>query len=165
MAPGPFPGPFPEKIVSGGQTGVDRAALDTAQALGIPRGGWCPKGRKAEDGPIPERYPVAETESAAYEERTRRNVGDSDATLILAPGPLSGGTGLAAETAAAQGKPCLVADPLISVPDAQFVADWLAENEVRVLNVAGPRESAQPGIYRAAADFLAQVLALTRPPS
>lgn len=159
------PGRFPEKIVSGGQAGVDRAALDTALALGIPCAGWCPKGRRAEDGAIPGRYPVIETESADYEERTRLNVGDSDATLILAPGPLSGGTGLTAETAAAQGKPCLVADPLISSPDAQAVADWLAENEVRVLNVAGPRESAQPGIYRAAADFLAIVLTLTGRPS
>ena len=157
-------GPFPEKIVSGGQTGVDRAALDAALALGIPCAGWCPKGRKAEDGAITERYPVTETESAAYEERTRLNVVDADAILILASGPLSGGTGLTAETAAAQGKPLLVADPF-SAPDPQAVADWLAENGVRVLNVAGPRESTQPGIYRAAADFLTQVLALTRRPS
>ncbi len=158
-------GPFPEKIVSGGQTGVDRAALDAALALGIPCGGWCPKGRRAEDGAIPERYPVAETESEAYEERTRLNVGDADATLILASGPLSGGTGLTAETAEAESKRLLVADPLTSSPDAEAVNQWLAENEVRVLNVAGPRESTQPGIHRAAADFLTQVLALTRRPS
>jgi hypothetical protein len=160
------PGPFPEKFVSGGQTGVDRAALDTALTLGIPCGGWCPKGRKAEDGAIPDRYPVTETETADYEERTRLNVRDADATLILASGPLSGGTGLTAETAAAQGKPCLVADPF-SPPEAQAVARWLAENEVRVLNVAGPRESIQPGIHRAAVDFLTQVLGLTltSPPS
>lgn len=161
-------GPFPEKIVSGGQTGVDRAALDAALALGIPCGGWCPKGRRAEDGAIPERYPVAETESEAYEERTRLNVRDTDATLILASGPLSGGMGLTAETAEAEGKRLLVADPF-SLPDVQAVTDWLAENGVRVLNVAGPRESTQPGIHRAAADFLTtvltQVLALTRPPS
>ncbi|MAF96422.1 MAG: molybdenum cofactor carrier [Rhodospirillaceae bacterium] len=158
-------GPFPEKIVSGGQTGGDRAALDAALALGIPCGGWCPKGRRAEDGAIPERYPVAETESEAYEERTRLNVGDADATLILASGPLSGGTGLTAETAEAESKRLLVADPLTSSPDAEAVNQWLAENEVRVLNVAGPRESTQPGIHRAAADFLTQVLALTRRPS
>ena len=165
MPPGSFPRPFPEKIVSGGQTGVDRAALDAALALGLPCGGWCPKGRRAEDGAIPERYPVAETESEAYEERTRLNVGDADATMILVSGPLSGGTGLTAETAEAEGKPCLVADPLTSSPDPQAVADWLAENRVRVLNVAGPRESTQPGIYQAAADFLTQVLVLTRRPS
>ena len=165
MPPGPVPRPFPDKIVSGGQTGVDRAALDTALALGIPCGGWCPKGRRAEDGTIPERYPMAETESAAYEERTRLNVGDADATLILASGPLSGGTGLTAETAVAEGKPLLVANPLTSAPDPETVADWLAENGVRVLNVAGPRESTQPGIHRAAADFLTRVLALTRRPS
>ena len=144
-------GPFPEKIVSGGQTGVDRAALETALALGIPCGGWCPKGRKAEDGAIPEHYPVTETETADSAERTRLNVCDSDATLILASGPISGGTGLTAETAAAEGKPLLVADPLTSAPDAEAVAHWLAENEVRVLNVAGPRESTQPGLALAIA--------------
>ncbi len=158
-------GPFPEKIVSGGQTGVDRAALETALALGIPCGGWCPKGRMAEDGSIPEHYPVTETETADYAERTRLNVRDSDATLILASGPLAGGTGLTAETAAAEGKPRLDADPLTSAPDAEAVAHWLAENEVRVLNVAGPRESTQPGIHRAASEFLTTVFTLTRRPS
>ena len=91
--------PFPQKIVSGGQTGVDRAALDVAGALGLARGGWCPKGRLAEDGTIPDRYPLAETETAAYEERTRLNVADADATLVLNWGPLEGGTLLTAETA------------------------------------------------------------------
>ncbi len=84
-------GPFPEKIVSGGQTGVDRAALETALALGIPCGGWCPKGRKAEDGAIPEHYPVTETESATYEERTRLNVCESDATMQECPQVDEGG--------------------------------------------------------------------------
>jgi hypothetical protein len=80
------------KIISGGQTGVDRAALDAALALNIPCGGWCPKGRKAEDGPIPERYPLQETSSADYRVRTEKNVTDSDGTLILTRGPVTGGT-------------------------------------------------------------------------
>ena len=84
--------------------------------------------------------------------------------MALASGPLYGGTGLTAETAEAEGRPLLVADPF-SAPDPKAVADWLAENRARVLNVAGSRESTQPGIHRAAADFLAQVLALTRRPS
>jgi predicted Rossmann fold nucleotide-binding protein DprA/Smf involved in DNA uptake len=87
------------KIVSGGQTGVDRAALDIALALGIPCGGWCPRGRGAEDGVIPARYPLQETCSHDYAERTRRNVIDSDGTLILAIGALHGGTLLTAQLA------------------------------------------------------------------
>ena len=81
-----------EKIVSGGQTGVDRAALDVALKVGIPCGGWCPKGRKAEDGAIPDRYPLTETSSASYPVRTEKNVNDSDGTLILKVGPVTGGT-------------------------------------------------------------------------
>ena len=90
-----------EKIVSGGQTGVDRAALDVAMSLGIPCGGWCPKGRKAEDGRIPDRYPLRETDSASYRKRTILNVADSDGTLILAVGELRGGT-LATKRAASE---------------------------------------------------------------
>src|SRR3989442_2721366 len=84
----------PVEIVSGGQTGVDRAALDTALALGLPCGGWCPRGRRAEDGPLPTRYPLRETPSSSYPERTVWNVRDSDGTLILHRGRLSGGTAL-----------------------------------------------------------------------
>lgn len=82
------------KIISGGQTGVDRAALDAALQLGIPCGGWCPKGRKAKDGPIPDRYPLKETESGSYPVRTEMNVRDSDGTLILTWGRPTGGTAL-----------------------------------------------------------------------
>src|SRR5947209_11260398 len=85
------------KIVSGGQTGVDRAALDVALELGLPCGGWCPKGRRSEGGRIPERYPLRETTSAAYPARTRRNVLYSDGTLVLTNGPPTGGTALTIE--------------------------------------------------------------------
>src|SRR5262245_54833883 len=87
------------KIISGGQSGVDRAALDVALELGIPCGGWCPKGRRAEDGPLPDRYPLDETQTSFYPERTRRNVRDSDGTLILADGAAKGGTALTIELA------------------------------------------------------------------
>ena len=102
--------PRVEKIISGGQTGVDRAALDVALAMGIDCGGWCPKGRRAEDGSIPSRYPLAETASPAYSQRTKRNVRDSDATLILARGQPRGGTLLTKRTAVELGKPCLSID-------------------------------------------------------
>ena len=145
------------KIVSGGQTGVDRAALDAAQALGVPCGGWCPRGRLAEDGPISSRYPLRETPTAAYAQRTRWNVRDSDGTLILNRGPLGGGTALTAQLARKLGKPCLVLD--LSAPPAPSVARaWAAAHRVRVLNVAGPRERRQPGITRQARAFLRRLL-------
>ncbi|HSO82853.1 putative molybdenum carrier protein [Thiocapsa sp.] len=133
------------RVVSGGQTGVDRAALDAAITLGLPIGGWCPLARRAEDGPIPEHYPLRETPSADYAERTEWNVRDSDATLILHRGPMTGGTRLTAELARRLGKPLLARD--LSAPiDVPAIADWLIANHVRVLNCAGPRESGAPGI-------------------
>lgn len=100
--PAPAEAPVrPAKLLSGGQTGVDRAALDAALALGIPCGGWCPQGRRAEDGQIPARYPLTETGSPGYRERTYLNVRDSDGTLILARGALSGGTTLTRRVARA----------------------------------------------------------------
>ena len=95
------------KIVSGGQTGVDRAALDAAMAHDVPVGGWCPKGRRAEDGVIPERYPLKETPSDAYEQRTAWNVRDSDGTLLITDGALEGGTALTMQEAKRQGRPVL----------------------------------------------------------
>jgi Circularly permutated YpsA SLOG family len=145
-------------IVSGGQTGVDRAALDVALQLGLDCGGWCPRGRRAEDGPIPDRYPVRETPSADYPERTEWNVCDSDGTLILARGTLQGGTALTREWAERLGKPCLVVD-LNQPHGAEEVRRWAESNRVRVLNVAGPREGDDPGIYEQAVGILRELLA------
>jgi predicted Rossmann fold nucleotide-binding protein DprA/Smf involved in DNA uptake len=98
------------QVVSGGQTGVDRAALDAALEAGIPCGGWCPKGRIAEDGRLPSRYPLRETPSDSYAQRTEWNVRDSDGTLILTRGALDGGTALTEKCASKLGRACLVID-------------------------------------------------------
>src|SRR6516162_9418333 len=99
-----------ERILSGGQTGVDRAALDVAVELGLPCGGWCPRGRRAEDGPIPERYPLKETPWDGYPQRTERNVRDSDGTLVLTLGQADRGTTLTIELAHKKRKPHLIID-------------------------------------------------------
>lgn len=148
---------IPRKIVSGGQTGVDRAALDVAIKLGIEAGGWCPRGRRAEDGPIEERYPLRETWSRTYSQRTEWNVRDSDATLILCRGTPSGGTGLTAQFADRYGRPLLVLD-LDSDPDPEKARGWLREQGVGVLNVAGPREEGASGIYAQSYAFLLSAL-------
>jgi hypothetical protein len=145
------------KIISGGQTGVDRATLDVALLLGLPCGGWCPRGRRAEDGPIPRRYPLRETPSEEYEERTEWNVRDSDGTLILTMGALTGGTALTAEFAKKHQRPVLVVDLLVPVK-AQTVRDWIATHCINTLNVAGPRAGTNPNIYELAVKFLKSVL-------
>lgn len=145
------------KVVSGGQTGVDRAALDVAMELGIPVGGWCPKGRRAEDGRIPERYPLRETSSWVYPQRTRLNVRDSDGTLVLARGEPAGGTALTVRLSERLGKPCLVVR-LDEDSDAARARQWTAAHVVQTLNVAGPREGEAPGIYAQAKEWLARFL-------
>ena len=152
-----------QRIVSGGQSGVDRAALDVALNLGLDCGGWCPRGRRAEDGPIASRYPLVETESAGYPARTRRNVRDSDATLVITWGPASGGTRLTVSTALKQNRPLFVAD--LECDEAAELArarTWIAEVRPSTLNVAGPRESSRPGAYERAIEFL-KALVSTRP--
>lgn len=147
-----------QRIVSGGQTGVDRAALDVALELSIPCGGWCPQGRRAEDGEIPDRYPMQQTASPEYRVRTEKNVLDSDGTLILHRGDISGGTELTEKLAAKHERPRL----LVELPDAtniDHVRRWLRDRHIAVLNVAGPRESSSPGIYDAARAFLRELLA------
>lgn len=145
------------KILSGGQTGVDRAALDAALKCDIAIGGWCPKGRRAEDGEIDPRYPLRETPSRAYSQRTERNVRDSDATLILYRGAMSGGTRLTASLARRYRRPLLVLD-LASDPDCATARTWLGEQAIGRLNVAGPREEGAPGIYAQSFAFLLKLL-------
>jgi hypothetical protein len=145
------------KIVSGGQTGVDRAALDVALELGLPCGGWCPKGRRAEDGCIDERYPLQETPWEGYPQRTEWNVRDSDGTLILTCGEADRGTALTVELAQRKKKPRLVVDVGGEV-DVKAIRTWAEENGIRVLNVAGPRESSSPGIHDRAAEVMRQLL-------
>jgi Circularly permutated YpsA SLOG family len=148
-------------IVTGGQTGVDRAALDTALSLFLPVRGWCPKGRLAEDGMIPPVYPLQETTSAEYAVRTEWNVRDSDATLILAyEEPLAGGTKLTQELAQRYRRPALVLNALsFGNKDLDRFREWISANQIRILNIAGPRESSKLGvIYNRARDVLTQFL-------
>ncbi|MCC6698051.1 MAG: putative molybdenum carrier protein [Candidatus Hydrogenedentes bacterium] len=145
------------RIVTGGQTGVDRAALDVAMSLGIPCGGWCPAGRLAEDGVIDPRYPLRETPFAEYETRTFLNVRDSDGTLVLTFGIPAGGTAYTIECATQLGKPCLVID-LDHRDDPAPVLAWIDEHRITVLNVAGPRASSVPRAYDAALRFLLKCL-------
>jgi Circularly permutated YpsA SLOG family len=132
------------KIVSGGQTGADRAALDWALAHNVECGGWCPKGRKAEDGPIDPKYPLKETPSATYIRRTEWNVRDSDATVLFSIGrTLTGGSPKTMEFARKH-KKSLHLHPGVEDP-AGKLRTFLKENSVEVLNVAGPRASKEPG--------------------
>jgi hypothetical protein len=146
------------KLISGGQTGVDRAALDAAMASGLAVGGWCPKGRRAEDGIIPAIYPLTETSDHSYPVRTTWNVRDSDGTLVLWRGEPSRGTGLTQAKAQSLKKPLYVLD-LTSPPAPAAVLDWIRDQSIQVLNVAGPRESESPGIYEAARKALHEILA------
>jgi hypothetical protein len=145
------------RIVSGGQTGVDRGALDAALQLNIEHGGWCPRGRLAEDGVIPRVYRLTETESDTYPVRTERNVIDSDGTLILYRDRMVGGTQLTRRMAAKHRKPCCPVD-LEQSPDFDEVRRWLVDADIRTLNIAGPRESSSPGIGDAARDYLVKLL-------
>ena len=149
--------PMIRSIVSGGQTGVDRAALDAALALGLSCGGWCPRGRLAEDGPIPALYPLKETPSEDYAQRTEWNVRDSDGTLVLAYGRPGGGTAFTVEIARRMRKNLLVLD-LSHICEPGSVVEWTEKHGIETLNVAGPRESQKPGIYSQALRFMLKAL-------
>lgn len=137
------------KIVSGGQTGADRAALDTAINLGIPHGGWIPKGRLAEDGLLPVRYQLQEMPTKSYAKRTEQNVIDSDGTLIVARGKLTGGSVLTQRLAKKHNRPCLYIDleKVSAYLVSSKIIDWMIEYDIEILNVAGPRASKDPLIY------------------
>ena len=138
-------------IVSGGQTGADRAALDFAIAHGISHGGWCPRDRRAEDGAIPHHYVLQETPSRHYSQRTRWNIRDSDATLVFSIRPnLTGGTRLTLELANQLGKPVLhlSRDEDCVAPAAAKLRTFLEQHQVSTLNVAGPRDRKSPKLPR-----------------
>ncbi len=147
-----------DKIISGGQTGVDRAGLDAALEFGITCGGWCPLGRKAEDGVIPTRYPLQETQTEDYAERTRKNVQDADGVLVLLRSHVSGGTALTIEAARQLGKPVSIVK-LTDPRDCHAVRAWVRHERIRTLEIAGPRESQEPGIYASSLDYLRELLA------
>ncbi|MBA4065953.1 MAG: hypothetical protein C0501_19990 [Isosphaera sp.] len=151
-----------ERVISGGQTGADRAALAAARAAGLPTGGWMPLGFLAHDGPHPEfahRYGMRETASARYPPRTRRNVRGSDATLRIATVWDSPGEVLTLDLCRRYGKPCRDVTPGDG-PTPEEVAAWVTAAGVRVLNVAGNSEQTSPGIEATATEFLAEVFRL-----
>jgi hypothetical protein len=156
------------RVISGGQSGVDRAALEAAEACGLERGGWCPPGRESEAGPIPAHFPLRETPversprapDVPRSLRTEWNVRDSDATLLLRPASVGApdpGSDWTAACAALLGRPCLVCDP--GAPDvAAQIARWLGAHPIRTLNIAGPSETSCPGIEASARALLVAVL-------
>jgi len=151
----------PGTIISGGQTGADRAAWDAAMDCGVAIGGWVPKGRRAEDGEIEEKYAqLQETDSSHYETRTRYNVRDSDATLIITHGELHGGSRFTREMAEELGKPFMHLDlePLPHHLAVTMIREWLAPLEGERLNVAGPRESSDGRIYKAVKKIITDLL-------
>ncbi len=155
------------KIISGAQTGVDRAALDAAILLGFEYGGWCPKGRLDENGTIPEKYKNLnevsgefKVEGENYAARTKNNIEDSDGTLIIVPQiplpqQIKDGTLLTIEHAKKQNKPYLIIDLSKSTEtNSTLIATWIKENEIHTLNIGGPRESTCPGIYQSSLTLL-----------
>lgn len=151
-----------QKIISGGQTGVDRAALDVAIKLGIPHGGWCPAGRRSEDGTIAPIYQLQETSTKNYAQRTEKNVLDSCGTLILFRNIISGGTALTRRLSQSHNRPCLCLDLGPSIFDSSqritSLLEWGVVHQIKILNIAGPRASTQPEIYSLANSFLTAAL-------
>ncbi len=147
------------RIVSGGESGVDRAALDWAIDHRVEHGGWCPRGRRADDGPLAPRYALRETDSASDADRTRRNVRESDGTLILNAGPLEGRALLGKRLAEAAGKPYFVAqlDGRNRPRELRRVLEWLGGDALLTVHVAGPRAASRPGVHDMAYQMLQQL--------
>ncbi|MFH1159827.1 MAG: putative molybdenum carrier protein [bacterium] len=145
------------KIISGGQTGVDRAALDFALEHKMPCGGFCPRGRLAEDGRIPDHYPLQETDSAEYAERTEKNILSANGTLILYSGIITGGTQYTYLFSKTVKKPLFLVNTDQPLPLTRF-QNWMAMHKIRTLNIAGPRESQHPGIYRTTLEVLQKLI-------
>lgn len=149
-----------EKIISGGQTGADRAALDFAIDNDIPYGGWLPKGRKTEDGPLSEKYHLQEMPTGNYSKRTEKNVLDSDGTVIVSHGFLTGGSALTREFAIQHRKQFIHIDMNeLSLQEAgERLSSWLIEKEIKILNVAGPKAGKDPKVYDAALLLLKETM-------
>ena len=145
------------KIISGGQSGVDRAALSFALENNIPCGGWCPKGRLAEDGPIDKKYPLKETNTTRYVVRTKLNVDEGDGTLILYTDKIGKGTRYTSKYAALRLKHLMMVN-ISENGQSEKVKNWLEKYDIETLNIAGPRESSSPGIYQLSLEFLEKVL-------
>lgn len=152
-----------KKIISGGQTGADQAALDAAIEMGVPHGGWVPLGRMTENGRLSPRYNMQEIDAINYDLRTEKNVTDSDGTLLFSSGTLKGGSLLTKKLARKYLKPCLHID--IEKKDKkeaiEIIKSWLDVRKIEVLNVAGPRASESPVIYDAVAAIMKSVLHLS----
>lgn len=149
-----------QEIISGGQTGADRAALDFAIKHNLPYGGWVPKGRKTENGTLPGKYHLQEMPAGGYSQRTEKNILDSDGTLIVSHGLLTGGSALTRKLAKQHRKPWIHID-LETTPypeAAKMIREWVGRNGIKVMNVAGPRASKDPNIYQAVATLLEETL-------
>jgi hypothetical protein len=150
-----------KKIVSGGETGVDRAALDAALAAGFPCGGWVTWDRMAEDGVIADRYPLVPLPKGGFRQRTRLNVSDSDGTAILYHESLKGGTRLTRNLCALLKRPYILInaaempDPILA---SSAVSKFIMDNNIETLNVAGPRLSGWNAGYRFAGDVIGGVI-------
>lgn len=154
-----------ERIISGGQTGADQGGLDAAIRLGCPHGGWCPAGRRSEDGPISLKYQLQEHAEWAYPPRTRQNIQESDGTLIFTAGEPTGGSKLTASLCKELCKPCLhvdvglisgkVLDPDVAVDQ---IIDFIDVYGLKTINVAGSRESTVPGLQAMVAHLMWEVM-------
>jgi hypothetical protein len=144
------------KIISGGQTGADRAALDFAIKHKIPHGGWVPKGRIAEDGPLHKKYKLTEMPTDSYQARTEQNVIGADGTVIISHGKLTRGSAYTLKMAKQHEKPCIHIDlkEYAVLPAALEILTWIGANNINVMNVAGPRASKDPKIYESVKEVL-----------
>jgi hypothetical protein len=155
------------KIISGGQTGADRAALDFAIENNISYGGWVPKGRITEDGTLSEKYHLQEMPTEEYFKRTEQNILDSDGTLIVFHGHLKGGSALTVFLAEKYHKPCLSINlnRTAFIEGAERIHKWIKDNNITILNVAGPRASKDSRIYQGTVDLLKATFLIAKKPS
>jgi hypothetical protein len=149
-----------QKIISGGQTGADQGALDAAIEAGLAHGGWIPKGRKTEAGPLPEKYRLKEMRTASFPKAAEKNILDAHGALVITRGKLKGGSELTRQLAKTHGFPCLHIDLSEGLPAeaARKAKTWVDQNKIRVLNVAGPQESKAPGIRDITFEIVSKII-------